>query len=174
METKKFDEIDQLSDDIYSDFEELHGKSFFADLERKLTGVCSDLDEKYSVSFTLNLDVFDSEREKKVDFLGCGIACFGGKEPYKITAGPASTHRYIVNGEIKKFPHDYCPNCWAEWAFKLESKTCPSCGITLGKGLQLLLDTDVCPYCEKGKVTKANPTCDRCGYVVDPNVIHWG
>ena len=43
-----------------------------------------------------------------------------------------------------------------------------------GEDIKLLLDTDVCPHCEEGKVTMNSPVCNRCGYEVDPKKIVWG
>ena len=71
-------------------------------------------------------------------------------------------------------PHDYCPKCWDRWDFKWKNPSCGHCGATLGKEVKILLDTDICPYCELGNVTAAKPTCDRCGYQVDSSAVVWG
>ena len=67
-------------------------------------------------------------------------------------------HRYLVDGEICEVPHDRCPNCWAGWSFKIgtpdtppEALECPCCGYGLGEQIKLMLDSDVCPHCEKAR-----------------------
>ena len=174
MEKEKFDKLDKLSGDVYAKFEDLYKKGAFTDLEAKIAKICSDLSENYSVFFNIGLDVFDSTKEKEITLGKCGICCFGGKKPYKATGGSATIHTYIVNGKIEKVPHDYCPNCWGGWGFKLMHTTCPECGVVMGKEIKILLDTSVCPSCEKGTLSRAKPQCDKCGYVIDTNVIHWG
>ena len=70
----------------------------------------------------------------------------------------------MVNGNIKKVPHDFCPECWREWGFKLKNHCCPECGIEMGKDVKILLDTDNCPNCEEGNVTLNKPKCDEAGW----------
>lgn len=173
MEVDQFDRIENLSDDVYDKFEELHKKGVFADIESKLKEICSSLKEEYSISVNLAVEVFNAEKEKSMILLGRGIECSGGHEPHLATSGSTS-HRYVVNGHIVKLPHDYCPNCWGEWDFKLLNLTCPLCDYTMGKEVKLLLDTDVCPGCEKGKVSRSNPQCERCGIALDSGMVNWG
>ncbi len=40
--------------------------------------------------------------------------------------------------------------------------------------VKLLLDSDVCPHCERGTVCRENPSCDDCGFTIDPDVVVWG
>jgi len=87
--------------------------------------------------------------------LSRGINTTGGKEPYQIS-GDSSIHRYVVNGEICQIPHDYCPHCWGEWDFKLKNQVCSTCGYILGEQIKLLLDSDICPNCDEGKVSLKN------------------
>ena len=55
-----------------------------------------------------------------------------------------------------------------------ETLECPCCGYEMGEQIKLMLDGDVCPYCEKGKMSMANPPCDQCGLVIDPRLVAWG
>ena len=173
MEPEQFEKLDRLSDEAYDKFKEWYGKGFFKDLEEKLGQIGSFLKENYSVSLNLELDIFDSEREKTLTLMKTGIACIGGEKPYRADSG-STVHTYLVDGKIRKIPHDYCPSCWGEWDFKLRYPACPECGMELGKDVQLLLDTDVCPNCEKGKVSRSHPKCSECGYLVNTDMIHWG
>ena len=91
------------------------------------------------------------------------------------TIPPAAVRqRYVVSGDICQVPHDYCPSCWGMWDFKDQDRECPSCGIVLGNEIKILLDTDICPHCENGKVSAANPECSKCGYKVDLDIVTWG
>ena len=36
----------------------------------------------------------------------------------------------------------------------------------MGEEVNLLLDTDCCPRCEKGTVTATQPQCNECGFSV--------
>ena len=71
-------------------------------------------------------------------------------------------------------PHDYCPSCWGPWDFKLVHRTCPDCGAKLGRDVKLLVDSDVCPHCEEGKVTSVAPKCTRCAFEATPDIVWWG
>ena len=44
----------------------------------------------------------------------------------------------------------------------------------MGREVKLLLDTDVCPFCEEGKVSLTAPVCDKCGQRIDPGIVVWG
>ena len=57
---------------------------------------------------------------------------------------------------------------------KLEQPTCSTCGYEMGKQIKQLLDNDLCPFCEDGNITLANPKCQKCGYKVNPAFIAWG
>ena len=73
-----------------------------------------------------------------------------------------------------QIPHDYCPHCWGIWDFKLIHPVCRHCGYTLGREVKLLLDSDVCPNCEEGKVSVNDPNCEQCGQWIDPTLVIWG
>jgi hypothetical protein len=38
----------------------------------------------------------------------------------------------------------------------------------------MLVDTDVCPFCEEGTVSLTNPACAKCGQEIDPDLVVWG
>jgi len=160
------DEIAELLDGV------LEGE-MSAQLNDALAKLGRVMGQGYSVGLNIVVDVFDQQREKSLPLLTTGLAASDGKEPYRAW-GDSSPQRYIVEGEMLVVPHDYCPKCWDSWDFKWKFPTCGHCGAALGKEVKILLDTDVCPYCEKGKVTAAKPTCDRCGYQVDSSAVVWG
>ena len=102
-----------------------------------------------------------------------GMSTFGGAVPHQVW-GDSTPQRYVVYGDIIVVPSDHCPQCWAEWGFKERNPKCPGCGLQLGKEVKILLDSDVCPHCEKGKVSAGNPVCSECSYRVNPEHVAWG
>ena len=173
MDSEQFDKMDKLADDVYEKFDDLYKQGVLADIEAKLKDVCSHLKEEYSISINLDMEVFSSKKEQTITLTKRGLACFRGEKPYLASSG-STAHRYVVNGQIFKLPHDYCPNCWGEWDFKLLHHTCPVCDYSMGKEIKLLLDTDVCPNCEDGKVSRSNPQCIKCGVKIDSGMVNWG
>lgn len=174
MVPKQFDDLDQLGDAVYDKFEELHNTGQLNELKAKLESLCAALSEKYSVTINMELDIFDSERERSIAMLKTGITCFSGeKNPFRVN-GCATAHTYIVDGVIQKVPHDYCPSCWGSWDFKLMHSVCPECDAEMGRNVFLLLDTDVCPNCDEGKVSRAQPKCAKCNQIVDSSMVRWG
>lgn len=173
MKEKTVDLLDALADKIHEKFMDLYEKGEFASFSKALEEIAKDLDERYSLSFGVQLSIFDSEREESIKFLDTAVDCIGGEHPY-IASGESTLHKYVVDGEIKKVPHDYCPNCWSEWDFKIDNPECPGCGYVLGEDVKILLDTDVCPHCEDGKVTMSKPVCDNCGFKVSSDIVEWG
>ena len=174
MNMDKIDKLDQLADAVDEKLCDLIEKGELKDLKENLGNISSELSERYSISITLNLEIFDNVRNKSISLVKNGFNCVGHETPYQITSSCSSYHTYIVKGERLKVPHDYCPQCWGDWDFKLDNGKCPECGIQLGKDIFLLLDTDVCPNCEEGNVTHNNPICEKCGYNVDTEMIRWG
>lgn len=87
---------------------------------------------------------------------------------------PGTPQRYVVKEGIQVVPHDRCPTCWQVWDFKWSNPSCPHCDTTLGENCKILLDSDVCPFCEDGKVSMAKPRCNKCGHEIDPKTVVWG
>ena len=138
------------------------------------------LPEGYSISLDITLNVFDSERGNVLPLSDTSWTASKSEEPH-IAYGDCTPCRYLVDGEICEVPHDRCPNCWAGWNFKIgtpdaapETLECPCCGYELGEQIKLMLDDDRCPYCEKGKLSMANPTCDQCGLAIAARIVAWG
>jgi hypothetical protein len=52
--------------------------------------------------------------------------------------------------------------------------SCSECGATMGREVKLLLDHDLCPFCEEGKVSLTAPVCAKCGQRIDPGTVVWG
>jgi Zn-finger nucleic acid-binding protein len=144
-----------------------------AHVKRALQDVTAKLPEGMSLTFNCELDVFDANRGQPIRLVETGVTTSGGEPPHRCH-GVTSMQRYLSNGEICELPHEYCPVCWGEWDFKDRHRTCPSCGVSLGKEVKVMLDSDVCPYCEEGKVTADDPMCGQCGYEVDLSIVTWG
>lgn len=173
MDAAAFDAAQPVLDDIAQVVDKAFDSAPLSDVKAALSKLNIALGSRYSVSLMFTVEVCDQEKERSLPLLSTGIATFVGKEPYRCW-GDSTAQRYVAQGEIQALPHDRCPICWELWDFKLDQPTCSACGATLGKDVKLLLDSDVCPHCEKGKLTAANPTCDQCGFEVDPDLVAWG
>jgi hypothetical protein len=44
----------------------------------------------------------------------------------------------------------------------------------MGREVKFLLDTDVCPFCEEGRVSMTDSICGKCGHRIDPDQVVWG
>ena len=140
---------------------------------RKVLQELSAAVPELAVEFVVSLRLVDDTHEEPLRLLTTGYSTSKGDEPY-LCHGDSTAGRYVVNGEICQVPHDQCPNCWSLWDFKMKGTTCPSCGFVLGREIKLLLDSDVCPNCEEGRVTLQNPTCTKCDFVADDSLVTWG
>jgi hypothetical protein len=161
--------LDRVADKLQAVLESAE----FQTIRENFQKVAAALPESFSLTLNFNLEVFDEKREQSIKLLQMGLTTNGGKPPY-VCWGDCTLQRYVVNGEICQLPHDYCPSCWGIWDFKEKHRTCPCCGVQMGKDVKILLDSDVCPNCEKGKVGIDNPTCSRCGQAVDLSIVTWG
>jgi ribosomal protein L37E len=173
MDKKTFETIDPILDEISEAAEKLLESAATEKLQSLLTKLNSTLGSRFLVGLHFNVTVFDTEKERTLPVLQSGLAGFDTNKPF-LVSGDSTPQRYIVDGEMLVVPHDRCPRCWEDWDFKLLHPECSHCGISLGKEVKLLLDTDVCPYCEEGKVSISKPHCKKCGYVVDPSQVTWG
>lgn len=165
------------SEDVLNEIEESVDKLLdspeLEGLRSKLIELGNRLGERYSVSLNCILDVVDWKEDQNLPLLNTGISTNDSGDLHR-TWNSASFQRYVVNGEIQIVPHDHCPSCWGDWLFKTENTSCPECGIELGKECKILLDTDVCPHCEKGKISIRDSQCDKCEFSIDPRFVVWG
>ena len=143
------------------------------ELKTVLKKTSAKLPKNISLSLSWGLHVTDDEREESIQLLNLGLSAFSDQKMIE-TSGDSTIHRYIVGGEICQVPHDYCPRCWSIWDFKFRNPVCGNCEATLGTQVKLLLDSDVCPSCEQGKVTRKVPKCDECGFEIDSEKVVWG
>lgn len=173
MEPSAFDVADPLVDQIADQVDVALSSDELANLRQVLEQLGKAIGPRYSANLTVTLDVFDRERKKAISLLNTGLSTTDDGPPYR-TWGDASFQRYLVSGEIQIVPHDHCPKCWELWESKFEHRSCPHCGTTLGQDCKVLLDSDVCPHCEQGKVSMKKPVCDQCGFKVDLNLVAWG
>lgn len=173
MDQNTWEIIDPVLDELAEEIERL----LTSDEASKIRELLSKLSEKAPAQTTTELNcvisIFDSRREVALPLLnmGFGVSEFGEVYP---TSGDSSPHRYVVDGEIQVVPHDICPKCYREWDFKFENPHCLHCDSELGVNCWALLDSDVCPSCENGKISAASPKCESCGYAVNPKFVRWG
>jgi len=173
MDKQTFEIADPIVDEIADAATVLLESAGAASLRSLLTKLQEAIGSRYLVGLRLDVDVFDTEKDRCLPLLQTGMSGFGNDKPYQ-TWGDSTPQRYIVGGEVLVVPHDRCPQCWEGWDFKFDHPSCSHCGATLGRDVKLLLDTDVCPFCEDGKVSMSDPICSKCGHQVDPDTVVWG
>jgi hypothetical protein len=173
VDPNTFDLADPLVDTIADLVDSALVSDQLADLRIALDELSKAIGPRYSASLNVTVEVFDREREQGMPLLNTGLSTTDEGPPFR-TWGDSSPQRYLASGEIQVVPHDRCPKCWQIWDFKFEHRTCEHCGTTLGQDCKVLLDSDVCPHCEKGNVSMTKPACDKCGYKVDLNLVTWG
>jgi hypothetical protein len=173
MDRATFESVEPILDEIAAIVDRALDSDQLTDLRLALSRLSEVVGHRHSINLTLCVDVFEAERPNPLPLLTTGLSTSEGKPPYK-TYGDSTPQRYVVDGEIQVVPHDRCPRCYGEWDFKLTHPSCPGCGLALGRDVKLLLDTDLCPFCEEGKVSVAVPACGKCGQQIDPGWVAWG
>jgi ribosomal protein L32 len=168
-----FGVVDKFVDEIAEAVDGILNSEQLAGVRKALEELGKAIGPRYSANLTVIVDVFDREREKAMPLLNTGLSTTDDGPPFR-TWGDSSPQRYVVEGDIQVVPHDRCPKCWEYWDFKLEHRSCSHCGTTLGQDCKILLDSDVCPHCENGKVSMTKPVCNDCGFKVDLSVVTWG
>ncbi len=158
MDRSTFEAADLVVDEIAAKLDEVLDSDQFAAIRVLLAHLSEKVGSEYSVNLNVTVDVFDAERSNALPLLNMGLSTSKGEPPYK-THGDSTSQKYVVNGEIQVVPHDRCPRCFGLWDFKLNHPSCFECGVTMGREVKLLLDTDVCPFCEEGRVSLTNPVC---------------
>jgi len=170
MDPDTFNALDPHLDTIA----ELASQHLYApEFHRALSELSKILGQRYGVSISLTVEVFDEDGRRSLPLLNTGLCAPFGKEPYR-TWGDSTPQRYVVKEGIRVVPHDRCPLCWQVWDFKWKNPSCSHCGTVLGDNCKILLDADVCPFCEEGKVSMAQPRCNKCGQEIDPKTVVWG
>ena len=173
MDPTLFDAADRHLDEIAEALDQALLSSELEKVRDSLAALGQKLGGRYSVSLTCLVEVYDQQKERTLPFLTAGLSTSNGSEPFSVT-GDCTPQRYVVDGQIQVVPHDRCPKCWGQWDFKWEHRRCPTCDAELGQTCKVLLDSDECPHCEKGKVTASKPRCAKCGFAVDPSLVAWG
>lgn len=173
MDQAIYDSIKEPLDRLESLVEEALDSETFALLREGLKRIGHGLGSQHSVDLSVRLEIFDREKERTLSLINSGYSCGNDGQPYR-THSDSSHQRYAVEGKIQTVPHDRCPKCWGEWDFKFTHTSCAECGATLGDDVKVLLDKDICPHCEEGRITIDNPTCSKCGFEVDSNFVTWG
>jgi hypothetical protein len=173
MDRSTFESADLVVDEIADKLDVLLDADQFSEIRLALARLSKTVGPRYSVNLNVYVDVFDAQRFNALPLLNVGLTTSTGEKPYK-TYGDSAPQKYVVEGEIQVVPHDHCPKCYGLWDFKLKHPSCSECGATMGAEVKLLLDTDVCPFCDEGKVSLTVPVCDKCGQRIDPGVVVWG
>lgn len=173
MDQSTFESANPILDEIAAKLDEVLDSDQFAFVRLLLARLSETIGPRYSVNLNVSVDVFDTERLHALPLLTTGFSTSEGKSPFR-TYGDSTPQRYVVDGEIQVVPHDHCPKCYGLWDFKLKNPSCSECGATMGREVKLLLDNDICPFCEEGTVSPTVPECAKCGQRIDPGVVVWG
>ena len=173
MDVQTYDATQALADELTEEIRKLFEAGKLDGLEAKLKRAGANLPPGCSLSLNFSVEVFDPRRDKALKTSDAGLAFDREHPPHVLTYAPTPA-KYVVDGVIRKVPHDHCPHCWSRWNFKSRFPECPTCGYQMGREIKLLLDSDVCPHCENSKISFAHPRCEACGFVVDNNVVAWG
>ena len=172
MKQSEFAALGKLVDEADSKAEEWLQSESLSELRAALEKAIALLPDEYQVTLDVTLSIYDDKRERTIELVNHGW-CFDNESPPYTASSASSPHQYLVDGEVRKLPHEYCPNCWAAWIFKFEQPICPTCGYVMGKQVMQLVDNDLCPFCEDGAITSTNPKCQKCGNQVNPAFIAW-
>src|SRR4051812_46696505 len=173
MDRSSFESADPILNQLAELIDQTLDSSQLSAIRQAMAQLSEAVGQRYSVNLSVIVDVFDPERPHALPLLTTGLSTSGGKSPHR-TWGDSTLQRYVSGGEIQVVPHDRCPRCYGLWDFKFKHPACSGCGATLGRDVKVLLDADVCPSCEEGKVSMTDPVCNKCGYRVDPDVVTWG
>ncbi len=173
MDRSTFESADLVLDEMSPMLDEFLDSDQFSGVRHALARLSEIVGARYSVNLTVCVDVFDPDRSHALPLLTVGLSTSEGKPPHK-TYGDSTPQKFVVGGEMQVVPHDRCPICFGIWDFKLKNPSCSECGATMGPDVKLLLDSDVCPFCEEGKVSMGVPVCDKCGLTIDPGIVVWG
>lgn len=173
MDVQTYDATNTLADYLVDELKRLFEEGKLADFEAKLKAAGKSLPEGCSLSLNFSVEVFDPAKDKALKTSDAGLEFDREHPPHFLTYAPTPA-KYVVDGVIRKVPHDHCPHCWSRWNFKSKFRECPTCGYQMGREIKLLLDSDICPHCENSKISFAHPQCEACGFVVDKNLVTWG
>jgi ribosomal protein L32 len=173
MDCSTFEAADLVVDEIADKLDEHLDSDHFAAIRVRLARLSEKVGPRYSANLNVFVEVFDAERPNAVPLLMLGLSASDGGTPYK-TYWDSTPQKYVVDGEIEVVPHDRCPKCYGLWNFKLDHPSCSECGVTMGREVKLLVDTDVCCFCEDGTVSPTAPVCDKCGQQIYPGWVVWG
>ena len=166
MDKTIFEAADPITDEIAEATTEL----LESEATQKLRGLLAKLNKvigtQYAVSLVLNVEVFDDEKKRNLPLLQTGMSGFDASP-----TRPGLTPRRNATSSVGK--------CW--WLPMTVARSAGKSGISSScinlatiamrhweRDVKLLLDTDVCPWCEEGKVSMSQPTCSKCGHTVDP------
>lgn len=173
MDPAVFKIADARMDEIAEHLDSALQSDQFAKVRQMLRDLTLKLRPRYAAELSVVVMIADQVRESSVPLLQTGFSTTDEGALYR-TWDDQSAQRYVVDGHIQVVPANHCPKCWGDWASKFDNRTCETCGLKLGKDCMILLDSDLCPNCEKGSVSMAAPDCDNCGYKIDTSVVAWG
>ena len=171
MNPQVAEKVNALADKAHDFFEEVKKSDAFKALVTEMKNIGQDPSE--FISLGLELKLFNTQKEGQLDIYSSGMQSNGEGEPSPYQGGE-TFEKFLLHGDIQVVPNGKCPQCYQAWDFKDMSPSCSNCAIELGPKLKYLIDSDHCPNCEGGTVTRSQPSCDKCDYVADPKRVTWG
>jgi len=172
MDEFTFDSADHLIEEIAVLVDQVLTSDQLGALRDRLSQLNKAIGDRYSVSFSVTLEISDRDRAAALPVLNTGLSLSEDGVAFQ-TWGDALPQRYVVEGQVQVVPNDRCPKCWEVWAAKFEKLGCPSCDATLGGNCKILLDSGICPNCELGTVAVDEPKCAQCGFEAAPELVVW-
>jgi hypothetical protein len=172
MDEFTFDSTDHLIEEIAVLVDQTLTSDQLGALRDRLSQLDKAIGNRYSVKFSVKLEIVDEERDATLPVLNTGLSISEDGVAFQ-TWGDALPQRYVVDGQVQVVPNDRCPKCWEVWDSKCVHLGCPNCDATLGGNCKILLDSGICPKCELGTVTVDEPKCAQCGFEAAPEIVVW-
>ena len=173
MDVQTYDATHTLAGALREEIQRLFEEGWLPEFASRLKRAGRSLPPGCHLFLNFSVEIYDPDRQKCLKTSDAGLA-FDNENPPHPTSFSPTPAKYVVDGAIRKVPHDHCPHCWSRWNFKSRFRECPTCGYQMGREIKQLLDTGLCPHCEGGKVSYSHPRCEACGFVVDGDLVAWG
>jgi hypothetical protein len=174
MDIEHVNQIEGLCDKVSDLIHKLDDEKQFDDLKSALGNASKHIDDGSVLTVSIRVTYDFPEKDIQIPYYDMGFTCPKNETPYLFEGSSTLATYVMADGNVYRIPHDRCPSCWELWDFKLHNGECSNCGAKLGSEVKQMLDSDICPYCEKGKVTIRDPKCKECGQEIDPDKIVWG
>ena len=97
MDPTLFNAADRHLDEIAEALDQALQSPELQKVRETLAALGQNLGERYSVSLTCLVEVYDQQKERTLPFLTAGLSTSNGREPFSVT-GDCTPQRYLVDG----------------------------------------------------------------------------